>query len=114
MNIVRIRARVAHAAVAALIAIGAAPAPGIASAHPTRDRAPGYVNPVTAGVTSPRIYLYLACSRAALALLADPARQGPLVQDARRHYTLARPAQNDFNRDRRFISPRVLELLTGG
>lgn len=69
---------------------------------------------VSSGMSSPRIYLYLACSQAALALLAGPSQNEALVQEARRHYTLARPSQNAFATDRRFISPRILELLDGG
>lgn len=66
---------------------------------------------IGSGHTSPRIHLYLACSQAALALLSGASRNEDLVQEARRQYALARPAENAFTADRRFISPRILELL---
>ncbi len=47
---------------------------------------------VGSGVTSPRIYLFLASSRAAQALLAPQGERPALVAEARRHYALAKPA----------------------
>ncbi len=66
---------------------------------------------IGSGHTSPRIHLYLACSQAALALLSGASRNEELVQEARRQYALARPGENEFAADRRFISPKILELL---
>jgi hypothetical protein len=66
------------------------------------------------GVTSPRIYLFLASSRAALALLAPPAEKDALVDAARRHYQQAKPAVAALAADQKFISPSIQKLLAGG
>jgi hypothetical protein len=68
---------------------------------------------VGSGVTSPRIYLFLASSRAAQALLAPPGERPALVEEARRHYARARPATATLAADQRFISRSILELLSG-
>jgi hypothetical protein len=60
---------------------------------------------------SPRIYLYLACSNAALSLLDGPSRNDALLQQARQQYAQAQPQRNPFTADRQYISPRILELL---
>jgi hypothetical protein len=67
---------------------------------------------VGSGVTSPRIYLFLASSRAALALLAPPAEKDALVAAARKHYEQAKPAAS-LAADQRFISPSIQRLLAG-
>jgi hypothetical protein len=67
---------------------------------------------VDSGVTSPRIYLFLASSRAAEALLAPQNQRDALVQEARRTYALAKPGASA--RDERFISPSILRVLNGG
>ncbi len=64
-----------------------------------------------AGRTSPRIYLYLACSDAALSLLSGPSQDAALLQQARQHYAQAKPQENGFAADRQYISPRILQLL---
>ena len=63
------------------------------------------------GVNSPRIYLFLASSRAARALLAKPAERPALVAEAKRAYALARPGIGALTADRRFISPAILKLI---
>jgi hypothetical protein len=69
---------------------------------------------VGAGVTSPRIYLFLASSRAARALLAKPAEKPALIAEAKKAYALAQPQIGALAADRRFISPSILNLLTSG
>ena len=68
---------------------------------------------VGAGVKSPRIYLFLASSRAAQALLAPQGERPALVAEARRHYALAKPDAPALTADQRFISPSILQLLAG-
>ena len=68
---------------------------------------------VGSGVTSPRIFLFLASSRAAQALLAPQAERPALVAAAQRHYALARPAAATLTADQRFISPSIQKLLSG-
>jgi tetratricopeptide (TPR) repeat protein len=65
------------------------------------------------GMTSPRIHLFLASSRAAQALLAPQAERPALVAEAQRHYALARPGAAALTTDQQFISPSILKLLTG-
>jgi tetratricopeptide (TPR) repeat protein len=60
---------------------------------------------------SPRGYFYRACSLAALALLANP-RDDARLGEARRQYGRARGA-SDLARDRRYISPQILQELAG-
>jgi hypothetical protein len=69
---------------------------------------------VGSGVTSPRIYLFLASSHAALALLAPPAEKDALVDTARRHYQQAKPAVATLAADQKFISPSIQKVLSGG
>jgi hypothetical protein len=66
---------------------------------------------VNNGLVSPRIYLYLACSNAALSLLDGPSQNTALLQQARQQYAQAQPQRNPFTADRQYISPRILELL---
>ena len=68
---------------------------------------------VGSGVTSPRIYLFLASSRAAEALLAPQGDRPALIAEARKHYQLAKPDAATLRADQRFISPSILELLSG-
>ena len=68
---------------------------------------------VGSGVRSPRIYLFLASSRAAQALLAPASDKPKLVEEARRLYALAKPGAGTLTADQRFISPTILELLRG-
>jgi hypothetical protein len=68
---------------------------------------------VGAGVSSPRIHLFLASSRAAQALLAPESEKPALVAAARRHYALAKPASSALAADQRFISTSIRQLLTG-
>ncbi len=68
---------------------------------------------VGSGVKSPRIYLFLACSRAAQALLAPQSERASLEAQARQHYAQAKAGGNALANDQRFISPRILELLAG-
>lgn len=68
---------------------------------------------VGSGITSPRIFLFLASSRAAQALLAPQAEQPALVAEAQRHYALARPGAATLAADQRFISPSIQKLLNG-
>jgi hypothetical protein len=64
-------------------------------------------------VTSPRVYLFLASSRAAQALLAPQAERPALVAEARRSYELAKPSAGALAVDQKFISPSILRLLAG-
>jgi hypothetical protein len=68
---------------------------------------------VGSGVRSPRIYLFLASSHAAQALLAPEGERQPLIESARRHYALAKPAAASLAADQRFISPSIQKLLAG-
>jgi len=68
---------------------------------------------VSTGVTSPRIYLFLASSRAAQALLAPQSERALLEAQARQHYERAKADGNALANDQRFISPRILQVLTG-
>jgi hypothetical protein len=65
---------------------------------------------VESQVTSPRVYLFLASSRAAQALLASKDQRDALVAEARRTYALARSG-GALPNDERYISPSILELL---
>jgi hypothetical protein len=67
---------------------------------------------VDGGMTSPRIYLFLASSRAAEALLAPQNRRDALVAEARSAYAQAKPGASTS--DQRFISPTILRVLNGG
>jgi hypothetical protein len=63
---------------------------------------------VAANAGTPRAYFYLACSRTALAILGQS--DANAVADARAMLARAGdPAQ--FSADRRYISPRVLQML---
>jgi tetratricopeptide (TPR) repeat protein len=68
---------------------------------------------VGAGVTSQRIYLFLASSRAAEALLAPQAQRAALVEQAKRHYAAARVGNGALAADQRFISRSILQVLQG-
>lgn len=78
-----------------------------------KDSAEELERAIEAGVTSPRIYLFLASSHAAQALLAPEADRPALVEEARRTYALAKPGESGLATDRRFISPTILKLLDG-
>ena len=78
-----------------------------------KDSAAELERAVEAGVTSPRIYLFLASSHAAQALLAPEAERPALVEQARRTYALAKPGESGLATDRKFISPSILRLLSG-
>jgi tetratricopeptide (TPR) repeat protein len=69
---------------------------------------------VNQSLTSPRVYLFLASSRGAQALLAPQDQRPALVDAARRHYALAKPDAGTLTADQRFISPSILQLLNGG
>jgi tetratricopeptide (TPR) repeat protein len=68
---------------------------------------------VTQSLTSPRVHLFLASSRGAQALLAPQDQRPALVEAARKHYALAKPGEGRLTADERFISPSILQLLTG-
>ncbi|MEO5823693.1 MAG: hypothetical protein ABIT71_24575 [Vicinamibacteraceae bacterium] len=78
-----------------------------------KDSAAELQRAVGAGVTSPRIYLFLASSRAAEALLSPRNQREPMVVEARKAYALAGPGAASLATDQRFISPSILKLLTG-
>jgi hypothetical protein len=95
---------------------------GVASAETERDGILAFyrgdyataklrLEPLTTGPDpTPRAWLYLACSEAALALVQRrdlPAR----MERARQLFARARPRENDFRLDRQFISPRLLQEL---
>jgi hypothetical protein len=61
---------------------------------------------------SPRIYFYAACSNAALGLLE--ANGDERLKAARELFAKARPFANELAADRRFVSPRILEVLDAG
>ena len=69
---------------------------------------------VDQSLTSPRVYLFLASSRGAQALLASQDRRTALVAAARKHYALAKPGAGALRADEKFISPSILQLLNGG
>jgi tetratricopeptide (TPR) repeat protein len=69
---------------------------------------------VGSGISSPRIHLFLASSRAAQALLASPDDQPALAAAARKHYELAKPHAATLRADQRFISPSIQKLLSSG
>lgn len=69
---------------------------------------------VNQSLTSPRVYLFLASSRGAQALLAPQDQRPALVAAARKHYALAKPGAGTLTADQKFISPSILQLLTGG
>jgi tetratricopeptide (TPR) repeat protein len=79
-----------------------------------KDSAAELDRAVKAGVESPRIYLFLASSRAAQALLAPQAERPALVDEARRLYARAKPGAAALTTDQRFISQSILQLLAGG
>jgi hypothetical protein len=63
---------------------------------------------VTATGATPRAYFYLACSRTALAIVGQA--DAATIADARAMLARAGdPAQ--FAADRRYISPRILQML---
>jgi hypothetical protein len=57
-----------------------------------------------------RGYFYLACSNAAMGLLAGAAGE-PQIARAQTQYARVRARQKDFDVDRRYISPRILQAL---
>jgi hypothetical protein len=61
---------------------------------------------------SPRGHFYRACSLASLATRGKVTNQAQLLE-ARRHYAIAAQNAAEFDRDLKFISPRLLELLRG-
>ncbi len=71
------------------------------------QRAANLLSALALNRASPRVEFYLACSRAALVLTggADPAT----LTEARDRFSTVRADQ--FASDRRYVSPRVLELL---
>ena len=68
---------------------------------------------VDQSLTSPRVYLFLASSRGAQALRAPQDQRPALVDAARRHYANAKPGAAALTADQRFISPSILQLLSG-
>jgi len=65
--------------------------------------------------TSARVYFYLGCNNAALALLESKSEKGKdererLVQRAIKQFVEARSLQTTIKVDRKFISPRILKL----
>jgi hypothetical protein len=65
---------------------------------------------VKSGGASPRVQFFLACSQAALALLQGGTNSN--IAAARASYRAA-GQQNQFTRERQFVSPKVLQLLEG-
>jgi hypothetical protein len=78
-----------------------------------KEAAAGLEKAVNDKLTSPRVYLFLASSRAAQALLAPQAERRELEAAARRHYALAKPNVGSLAADQKFISPSILSLLNG-
>jgi hypothetical protein len=68
---------------------------------------------ISRGVRSPRVYLFLASSVAAQALLASKDDRPALEAEARRHYQQATAGGNPLANEQRYISPKILELLKG-
>ncbi len=66
---------------------------------------------VKRGGASPRAQFFLACSQAALGLLQGGATSQ--LAGARATYRAARQQQGQFTRERRFVSPRILQVLEG-
>jgi hypothetical protein len=62
------------------------------------------------GGASPRVNFYLACSYAALAVLRQDQN---LAEEARAAWRVAANTGATFDEDRRFISPKILQLITG-
>ena len=64
------------------------------------------------GRARPRADFYLACSKAALALLErDPERRKLLEQEARQHVAPVKDGRAAFAADFRYLSPRILAIL---
>jgi hypothetical protein len=72
----------------------------------------GTLGKVPAELTSPRVLFYLACSNAALALL-EGEKGTTRLQRARELFRRARPQENTFAVDRKYISPRIIRVLEG-
>jgi hypothetical protein len=68
---------------------------------------------INRGVKSARIYLFLASSTAAQALLASQDARPALENLARQHYRQATANGDALDNEQRFISPSILELLRG-
>jgi hypothetical protein len=66
------------------------------------------------GAKSPRVYLFLASSVAAQALLAPQSDRPALIAEALKHYEQAKAGGNPLTNEQRFISPSILKLLNGG
>lgn len=64
-------------------------------------------------LSTPRVFLYMACSNAALALLEGDDKGQARLQRARELFRQARPQQNTFAVDRKYISPRIIRILDG-
>jgi hypothetical protein len=65
------------------------------------------------GQSTARLLFFAACGRAALALNAAPDRRPAMVEDARRLYQQAVQLGGTFSREEPFISPAILDSLTG-
>jgi hypothetical protein len=60
----------------------------------------------------PRVLLYLACSKAALALIErDPQKRKTLEQEARQHFAHVRDQRAAFSTDLRYVSPSIIQIL---
>jgi hypothetical protein len=68
---------------------------------------------INKGVKSARIYLFLASSTAAQALLASQDARPALENLARQHYRQATANGDALDTEQSFISPSILELLKG-
>jgi hypothetical protein len=75
--------------------------------YASADRA---LSQVSKDVSTPRVAFYLACSRAALALL-DGSSGADRLRAAKTLYASAQPTQPGLQADRRYVSPVILDAL---
>ncbi len=59
---------------------------------------------------SAKVYFYLACTNAAMALLAQAEKRTQLLEQARRQFAQARTIDPNFHYDEKFISPRIISI----
>jgi hypothetical protein len=72
------------------------------------QRALDTLGKVAADVKTPRVAFYLACSTAALGLIQDDKSK---LQRAHELFQQARPKDNPFTVDRKYISPSIIRVL---
>ena len=76
--------------------------------HGDYQRALDTLGRVGADVKTPRVAFYMACSTAALGLMQEDKSK---LQKAHELFLQARPKDNPFTADRKYISPRIIRIL---